>query len=66
MKGDISLGNFGNSKKQPSEHVYADTVVWQCTQCGCWSRNEFIYVEEPICSVCKGRMEQVTKNIRIE
>lgn len=60
------MGNFGNKRKPVAEHVYADAVVWQCTQCDCWSRDEFIYVEQPACPMCEASMGRVTKNIRIE
>jgi len=57
---------YNNSKKPVSEHVYADTVVWQCPECNSWSRIEFILVEEPTCPLCSSKMVQATKNIRIE
>ncbi|WP_083486164.1 cold-inducible protein YdjO-related protein [Alicyclobacillus ferrooxydans] len=60
------MGNFGNRRKPVSEHVYADSIVWQCSTCVCWSRDEFIYVANPVCPMCKGSMNRVTKNIRIE
>jgi Cold-inducible protein YdjO len=54
------------NRKPSSEHVYADIVIWQCSECNCWSKKEFIYVDEPICPMCKGRMNQEEKNIRVE
>lgn len=60
------MSNMGNRRRPQSEDVYADTVVWQCSECDCWSRDEFIYVEQPVCPMCGGEMSQVTKNIRVE
>ena len=57
---------YNYSKKPISEHVYADTVVWQCPECNCWSRKEFVLTEEPNCPMCNAKMNQVEKNIRIE
>ncbi|MDQ0191503.1 hypothetical protein JI721_09445 [Alicyclobacillus cycloheptanicus] len=59
------MGYFGHKRKL-DEQVFANSVVWQCSKCDCWSRQEFIYVEHPVCPICKGEMNQVTKNIRIE
>ena len=55
-----------NSRKHPSQHVYANTVIWQCSDCDCWSRIEFVHVDEPECPLCHGRMTQVEKSIRVE
>ncbi|WP_067717654.1 cold-inducible protein YdjO-related protein [Ferroacidibacillus organovorans] len=60
------MGNFGNKRKPISEQVYADSEVWQCSTCAVWSRDEFIYIENPACPMCRGDMERVTKSIRIE
>ncbi|MCF8564186.1 cold-shock protein [Alicyclobacillus tolerans] len=60
------MGNFGSRRKPISEHVYADSVVWKCSNCDCWSRDEFVYVAQPVCPLCEGKMNRVTKNIRIE
>ncbi|UNO48273.1 cold-inducible protein YdjO-related protein [Alicyclobacillus acidoterrestris] len=60
------MGYFNNRRKPASEYVYADTVIWQCSKCNCWSRQEFIHVAEPNCPMCKGMMNLETKNIRIE
>ncbi|AIG24760.1 hypothetical protein GOP56_17875 [Brevibacillus sp. 7WMA2] len=54
------------SKRTVKEHVYEDTLVWQCTACNCWSRKEFVIVEDPRCPLCNSKMEEEMKNIRIE
>ncbi|WP_249226889.1 cold-inducible protein YdjO-related protein [Alicyclobacillus mengziensis] len=41
-------------------------MIWQCTACNCWSREEFIYVDEPTCPVCQSKMVHEQKHIRIE
>ncbi len=55
-----------NGRKPASEHVYADTEIWQCSNCNCWSRVEFVYVEDPVCPICNSKMVLETKNIRVE
>ncbi|UOF89997.1 cold-shock protein [Fodinisporobacter ferrooxydans] len=55
-----------NTKRPVSEYVYQDTVIWQCTSCNCWSRKEFVLVDEPKCPMCSSKMVEETKNIRIE
>ncbi|WDL98373.1 cold-inducible protein YdjO-related protein [Alicyclobacillus sp. ALC3] len=60
------MGNFGSWKKPVSEHVYAESVVWQCSKCVCWSREEFVHVQQPVCPMCDSEMNRVTKNIRVE
>lgn len=55
-----------NRKKPVSEHVYADTVVWQCSECNCWSREEFVHDDEPTCPMCHSKMNREVKNIRVE
>lgn len=60
------MGNFGSMKKPIAEHVYGDLIVWQCSSCNCWSRDEFIYVEEPTCPICHEKMERSTKYVRVE
>ncbi|WP_116190062.1 cold-inducible protein YdjO-related protein [Paenibacillus taihuensis] len=57
---------YRQGKKPVSEHVYADTSVWQCPQCVCWSRVEFITAEKPQCPSCHTSMSLKMKNIRIE
>lgn len=57
---------YNYNKKPVSEHVYGDTVVWQCSACNCWSKLEFILVGEPNCPICNSKMVQEIKNIRIE
>ncbi len=57
---------YNNSRKPVSEHVYADKVVWQCSACNCWERVEFVLVDEPDCPICKSKMVQEIKNIRVE
>lgn len=59
------MGHF-NNKKPVAEHVYEDTVIWQCSSCNCWSRPEYVSEPEPNCPLCQSRMFQETKNIRIE
>ncbi|WP_232700144.1 cold-inducible protein YdjO-related protein [Brevibacillus daliensis] len=54
------------SKRTVKEHVYEDTLVWQCTACNCWSRKEFVLVDDPCCPLCSSKMEEEMKNIRIE
>ncbi|MDB5083400.1 MAG: ydjO 1 [Bacilli bacterium] len=56
---------YHNSKGPASEHVYQDTVIWQCTSCNCWSRKEYVSVAEPLCPLCKSKMVEETKNIRL-
>jgi predicted RNA-binding Zn-ribbon protein involved in translation (DUF1610 family) len=48
------------------EPEYADAVVWQCTECNCWSRQEFVHSSEPKCPMCGAKMISETKNIRIK
>ncbi|WAH37517.1 cold-inducible protein YdjO-related protein [Alicyclobacillus dauci] len=60
------MSYFNNRRKPSSEHVYADTVIWQCSNCKCWSRIEFVHVDEPSCPMCKGTMHQEAKFIRVE
>ncbi len=48
------------------EWEYADVVVWQCTKCNCWSRQEFVSASEPTCPICGATMISETKNIRIK
>ncbi|WP_081654260.1 cold-inducible protein YdjO-related protein [Alicyclobacillus acidoterrestris] len=60
------LMNFNNRRKPASEYVYDDIVIWQCSDCDCWSRNEFVHGDEPLCPMCKGKMSQQVKNIRVE
>jgi len=58
---------YNNSRKPVSEHVYAETMIWQCSACNCWSRKEFMLEEEtPHCPVCSSLMFEEKKNIRIE
>ncbi|MCF8564301.1 cold-shock protein [Alicyclobacillus tolerans] len=57
---------YNHAKKPVSEHVYADTTVWQCSECNCWSRVEFVLEEEPTCPLCNSKMSKEVKNIRIE
>jgi rubrerythrin len=52
-----------NSKPEPE---YADVVVWQCTECNCWSRQEFVTESEPQCPICGAKMVSELKNIRIK
>ncbi len=59
--------SYLNSRKKPtSEHIYADVVIWQCSECNCWSRQEFVHVAEPNFPVYKGLMNREAKYIRIE
>ncbi|QSO54582.1 hypothetical protein JZ785_13045 [Alicyclobacillus curvatus] len=60
------MGNFGNRRKPLAEQVFADKMIWQCTTCNCWSREEFVYVDEPTCPMCHGKMVHEQKHIRIE
>ena len=55
-----------NSKRPVAEHVYQDTVVWQCTSCNSWSRKEYVLAEEPTCPLCNSEMVEEVKNIRLE
>jgi ABC-type ATPase with predicted acetyltransferase domain len=48
------------------EPEYADVVVWQCTKCNCWSRQEFVSSSEPTCPMCGATMISEIKNIRIK
>lgn len=48
------------------EPEYADVVVWQRTECNCWSRKEFVSESEPKCPMCGATMVRETKNIRIK
>ncbi|WP_249226888.1 cold-inducible protein YdjO-related protein [Alicyclobacillus mengziensis] len=41
-------------------------MIWQCSRCNCWTRKEFVHVDEPSCPMCKGRMNQEAKLIRVE
>lgn len=55
--------NNGRTKVDP---VYADIVVWQCSNCSCWSRKEYTFSEnKPLCPVCNGEMHEETKNIEV-
>ncbi|MCY0875616.1 MAG: cold-inducible protein YdjO-related protein [Firmicutes bacterium] len=58
--------SYFNNRKPTSEHVYAETVIWQCSSCNCWSREEFVLANEPNCPVCNSKMNRETKNIRVE
>lgn len=51
------------SKPEPE---FADVVVWQCTSCNSWSRQEFVAEAEPTCPICGAPMIHETKNIRIK
>lgn len=62
----LTMSYFNNRKAPASEQVYAETMVWQCSECSCWSRPEFITEEEPNCPICHNRMVQTTKNIRVQ
>lgn len=57
---------YKGGKKPAVEHVYADTEVWQCSACNCWSRQEFVQADDPVCPLCSSPMSLETKNIRIE
>ncbi|MCY0888304.1 MAG: cold-shock protein [Alicyclobacillaceae bacterium] len=57
---------YNNSRKPVSQHVYEDTMVWQCSECQCWSRMEFILVGEPECPLCHAKMVQELKNVRVD
>ncbi|QQE78231.1 cold-inducible protein YdjO-related protein [Alicyclobacillus sp. SO9] len=65
-RGGILVSYFNNRRKPSSEYVYADTVIWQCSRCNCWSRKEFIYVDDPSCPMCKSKMNQEAKLIRVD
>jgi Cold-inducible protein YdjO len=54
------------SKRSVKEHVYQDTMVWQCSACNCWSRKEFVTAEEPVCPLCSSEMVEEMKHIRVE
>lgn len=60
------MSTYNSWRKPVSEHVYANTVIWQCSECNCWSREEFVYVDKPVCPICKSTMTRETKNIRVE
>ena len=60
------MSYFNNRKAPAAEQVYADMLVWQCPECACWSRPEFVTEDEPTCPVCNNRMYQTTKNIRVQ
>ncbi|KPV41787.1 cold-inducible protein YdjO-related protein [Alicyclobacillus ferrooxydans] len=60
------MSPFGSRRKPAVEPVYANTMIWQCTECNCWSRDEFIHEEKPHCPMCHAEMNRETKNIRIE
>ncbi len=51
------MSYFTNRKKPATKHIYANVVIWQCSDCNCWSRQEFIHVTEPNCPICKGLMK---------
>ncbi|WAH41338.1 cold-shock protein [Alicyclobacillus fastidiosus] len=60
------MNHFNNRKRPTIEHVYAETIIWQCSGCSCWSRKEFVHVEQPVCPICKSEMKREAKVIRIE
>jgi uncharacterized paraquat-inducible protein A len=62
----MAMSYFSKGKKSLADYVYANVMIWQCSACSCWSREEFIYVTEPTCPVCKAKMHRESKNIRIE
>ncbi|MCY0902188.1 MAG: cold-inducible protein YdjO-related protein [Firmicutes bacterium] len=57
---------YFNNRKPTAEHVYEDTVIWQCSSCNCWSRKEFIAEFEPTCPICHSKMNEETKKIRVQ
>ncbi len=58
--------SYKGGKKPVIEHIYADTEVWQCSVCNCWSRQEFIEGDDPSCPLCNSPMNLEIKNIRVE
>jgi rubrerythrin len=57
---------YFNNRRPVTEHVYADTIIWQCSACNCWSRMEFVSVAEPTCPICNEKMYKATKNIVVQ
>ncbi|WAH42995.1 cold-shock protein [Alicyclobacillus fastidiosus] len=57
---------YFNNRRPATEPVYADTVIWQCSECNCWSRKEFVSDDNPKCPMCNSKMHEETKKIRIE
>ena len=66
MEEGIAMSYFSRGRKSLADYVYANIIIWQCSECQCWSRQEFIYVSSPTCPLCKASMHQETKKIRIE
>lgn len=54
-----------HAKRPVSEQVFEDQTVWQCATCSCWSRKEFVLIEEPKCPLCDSKMIEEVKNVRV-
>ncbi|MBJ6360983.1 cold-shock protein [Paenibacillus sp. GCM10012307] len=51
------------SKKNVEPTPEEQTAIWTCSNdsCSCWMRNDFSFLEEPHCPICKSEMSQGTK-----
>jgi len=43
------------------------TVIWSCTnkQCNGWTRDNFVFLEQPVCVQCNSLMEKGEKMLAI-